>query len=278
MDIAGAIPQNAANPALVIAAALLLGALHGLEPGHSKTMIAAFVIAVRGTVAQAVLLGLSAAVSHSIVVWVLAVLALRYGNALIGEDLEPVLAIASGGLIIGVAIWIFLQTWLSRRANARLSLAAHHRSASARDPGHHHHDRDSDGHARLNEDGHARAHAADIDGRFAGGRTTTWQTILFGLSGGLIPCAAAIPVLILCLNLGKFWLGIGLVSAFSVGLAATLVAAGVAAAIGIRYASKHTRRLDALFGHAPYVSAAIIVAIGAFMIQSGLAHPHAHAS
>ncbi|MEQ1714521.1 MAG: hypothetical protein ABL907_00830, partial [Hyphomicrobium sp.] len=30
--------------------AVLLGALHGLEPGHSKTMMAAFIIAVRGTI------------------------------------------------------------------------------------------------------------------------------------------------------------------------------------------------------------------------------------
>jgi len=43
---------------LYLPTAVLLGALHGLEPGHSKTMMAAFIIAVRGTVAQAVLLGL----------------------------------------------------------------------------------------------------------------------------------------------------------------------------------------------------------------------------
>ena len=47
----------------------LLGALHGLEPGHSKTMMAAFIIAIRGTVRQAVLLGVSAAISHSAMVW-----------------------------------------------------------------------------------------------------------------------------------------------------------------------------------------------------------------
>jgi hypothetical protein len=79
MDIGAAIAQGAANPVLLVGTALLLGALHGLEPGHSKTMMAAFVIAVRGTVWQAVLLGLSAAVSHSIIVWVLALAALAYG-------------------------------------------------------------------------------------------------------------------------------------------------------------------------------------------------------
>ena len=45
------------NAWLFIPSAILLGALHGLEPGHSKTMMAAFIVAVRGTVTQAVLLG-----------------------------------------------------------------------------------------------------------------------------------------------------------------------------------------------------------------------------
>lgn len=48
------------NAWLFIPSAILLGALHGLEPGHSKTMMAAFIVAVRGTLKQAVLLGLAA--------------------------------------------------------------------------------------------------------------------------------------------------------------------------------------------------------------------------
>ena len=57
------------NAWLFIPSAILLGALHGLEPGHSKTMMAAFIVAVQGTLKQAVLLGLAATVSHTAVVW-----------------------------------------------------------------------------------------------------------------------------------------------------------------------------------------------------------------
>jgi len=60
------------NSRLFVPSAVLLGALHGLEPGHSKTMMAAFIVAIRGTVAQAALLGLSATASHTAVVWVVA--------------------------------------------------------------------------------------------------------------------------------------------------------------------------------------------------------------
>ena len=57
--------QGTAHAWLFIPSAIVLGALHGLEPGHSKTMMAAFIIAVRGTVRQAVLLGLCATLSHT---------------------------------------------------------------------------------------------------------------------------------------------------------------------------------------------------------------------
>lgn len=46
------------NAWLFVPSAILLGALHGLEPGHSKTMMAAFIVAIRGTMTQAILLGL----------------------------------------------------------------------------------------------------------------------------------------------------------------------------------------------------------------------------
>ena len=63
-----------------IPSAIALGALHGLEPGHSKTMVAAFIIAVRGTVGQAVLLGLAATLSHTAIVWAVAMGGLYFGG------------------------------------------------------------------------------------------------------------------------------------------------------------------------------------------------------
>ena len=48
-DITQLIQSGSAHAWLYIPIAILLGALHGLEPGHSKTMMAAFIIAIRGT-------------------------------------------------------------------------------------------------------------------------------------------------------------------------------------------------------------------------------------
>src|ERR1700741_4506704 len=71
-SLADLLQQGTTHAWLFVPTAILLGALHGLEPGHSKTMMAAFIIAVRGTVGQAVLLGLCATISHTAVVWVIA--------------------------------------------------------------------------------------------------------------------------------------------------------------------------------------------------------------
>ena len=88
------IQQGTANAWLFIPSAILLGALHGLEPGHSKTMMAAFIIAVRGTVTQAMLLGLSATISHTAVVWAVALSGQYFGRAWGGEATEPYFQIA----------------------------------------------------------------------------------------------------------------------------------------------------------------------------------------
>src|ERR1700741_3428042 len=91
--------QRAAHAWLFFPTAVILGALHGLEPGHSKTMMAAFIVAIRGTIGQAVLLGISAAVSHSLIIWALAALALRFGNQWNAEATEPYFQLASSIIV-----------------------------------------------------------------------------------------------------------------------------------------------------------------------------------
>src|SRR3989454_12524667 len=93
------------NAWLYIPAAVVLGALHGLEPGHSKTMMAAFIVAIRGTVKQATLLGLSATVSHTAIIWVLAFIGLRYAGQFDVETTEPYFQLATGILVMGIAVW-----------------------------------------------------------------------------------------------------------------------------------------------------------------------------
>jgi nickel/cobalt exporter len=91
--------------------AILLGALHGLEPGHSKTMMAAFIVAIRGTVKQAVLLGLAATISHTSVVWLIAFGGMYISQKFTAESAEPWFQLISAVIILGTAAWMFWRTW-----------------------------------------------------------------------------------------------------------------------------------------------------------------------
>ena len=121
-------------------------------------------------------------------------------------------------------------------------------------------------------DAHAREHASQIQHRFAGREVTTGQIILFGLTGGLIPCPASITVLLLCLQLKRIALGATLVLGFSIGLALTMVASGVIAALGVKHLSRRLSggRFSELAAKAPYFSGALILIVGLYVGWQGL--------
>ena len=121
------------------------------------------------------------------------------------------------------------------------------------------------------QDPHEKAHADEIRRRFANREATTGQIIMFGLTGGLMPCPASITVLLLCLQLKKFVLGASLVLCFSVGLALTLVMSGVIAALTVKQATKRWSGFGDLARKAPYISGAIILLVGAFVSYQGIA-------
>ena len=361
--------QTAGNAWLFVPSAILLGALHGLEPGHSKTMMAAFIVAVRGTVRQAILLALAATASHTAIVWACALVALTYGKNWSEQANEPYFQIASGGIIVGMALWMLYRTWRDQQRAKQAAAHGHHHDERRRiDTGHgvvelsifedgvpprfrlhyldaqggarparerdvvtvetvrdqgarqsfalvhrgdyfesadpipephqfvatlsighggHTHDFEtrfiehshgaSHPHEHIApnavdfEDAHQRAHSREIRERFASqGTATTGQVVVFGLTGGLLPCPAAITVLLLCLQLHRFWLGIVLVLCFSIGLALTLVLSGIAAAWGTRHVVRRWKGLDAFIQRAPYFAGILIICIGLYVGLRGL--------
>ena len=369
-DIAALIQHGSTNLWLFIPSAILLGALHGLEPGHSKTMMAAFIVAIRGSVTQAVLLGLSATISHTAVVWLIALIGLHYGSHWNMETTEPYFQVASAFLIIAIAFWMMWRTWKHKHDHDKGHSHAHGHDHSHGDESHvidtghgivkldvfednapprfrlydvskdalshytaqevsietkrpdgslqqfafatktgfmesvdeipephefsatlkishgnHNHDytvayaehvHTHDGEA-FNElastgyqDPHELAHANEIRSRFANQNITTGQIILFGLTGGLIPCPASITILLLCLQLKKVALGALLVLCFSIGLALTMVTSGIVAALSVKHISKRWSGFNALAAKAPYFSGTVITLIGLYIGYSGL--------
>lgn len=351
------------NAWLFVPSAILLGALHGLEPGHSKTMMAAFIVAIRGTMTQAVLLGLSATLSHTAVVWAVAMAGLYFGRNWNIEATEAYFQVLSAILIIAVAAWMIWRTWRNQRAahdhhhdhddakhidtghgivrlevfesgvpprfrlyhdNKRdhnwkadqirieterpdgsrqvFSFSEHdgffeseqeipepHEFVVRLSLGHGHHTHDYDvefvehdhHHAiptydELDvaapgyQDPHELAHANDIRRRFANREVTTGQIIVFGLTGGLIPCPASITVLLLCLQLKKLALGATLVLSFSIGLALTMVGSGALAALSVKHVSKRWSGFGEFARKAPYFSGGLIVLVGFYVGYQGV--------
>ena len=103
---------------------------------------------------------------------------------------------------------------------------------------------------------------------------TTPQIILFGLTGGLIPCPASITVLLLCLQLKRIALGATLVLCFSIGLALTMVMSGVLAALSVKHVSKRFSGFGQWANRAPYLSGALIVLVALYVGWTGLKALH----
>ncbi len=89
--------------------ALMLGALHALEPGHAKTLTAAYLIGIKGTKRDAFLLGLSVALTHSIVVVGISALALFIGRETFTQDVTRWLQLGSGIIVILLGLWLMIK-------------------------------------------------------------------------------------------------------------------------------------------------------------------------
>jgi nickel/cobalt exporter len=101
----------------------------------SPVMMAAFIVAIRGSVKQAVLLGLAATLSHTAVVWLVAIGGMYLGKGLDAQTTEPYFQIASSALIIAIALWMLWRTWRGERMFKFEQSDDHHHGEH--DHGHH---------------------------------------------------------------------------------------------------------------------------------------------
>jgi ABC-type nickel/cobalt efflux system permease component RcnA len=196
---------------LLLAVALGLGAVHALEPGHGKSIVAAYFVGTRGSAAQAALLGLIVAVTHSLGVLAVAALVLFGSQYFVPEDAYPWLTMLSGGmvLLLGMALLI------SRTRSSGLW----HRLQHLRRHGHHH-EHDSDHHHHS-----PPQHTPE---------RPPWKTlVLLGLVDGLIPTPSTLVVLLGAISIGRVELGLLMVVAFSTGMAVVMASISLAI-LGLR--------------------------------------------
>src|ERR1019366_5650870 len=129
-----------------------LGGLHALEPGHGKTIVAAYLVGSQGTAAHALLLGLIVTVTHTAGVYTLGLITLYASKYIVPDHLYPWLGIASGLTIA------FLGLYMLRR---RLIGHAHAH-------GDHHHGPFGHSHEHVHSHGHEHPHIHTVPGHSHG--------------------------------------------------------------------------------------------------------------
>ena len=105
--------------AVALAVAAALGAFHALEPGHGKTVVAAYLVGARGTARHALILGLIVTASHTAGVYLLGGVTFYASQYVVPERLYPWVALASGLTIAALGLSLFWRRYAGDASRAR---------------------------------------------------------------------------------------------------------------------------------------------------------------
>jgi nickel/cobalt exporter len=243
---------------LTILAAFGLGALHALEPGHGKALLAFTLVGSRATFKQAGILAAALTFAHTIAVLVLG-LVLFFAAGFATESLFTWITLLSGLAVV------LIGARALGNALKRMHQSTHHAHEAHDDHAHrdhehahdHPHDRDHD-----HDHGHSHAIPGNAPLHFP-------SAVVAAMSGGIAPCPAAIVVLLTALHLHRVGYGILLIVIFSLGLAAVLTGLGIAVVNGAAWLQRRSG-FAMVARYAPLVTATVISVIGATMLAQGL--------
>jgi nickel/cobalt exporter len=118
---------------------------------------------------------------------------------------------------------------------------------------HHHHHSHENHHGESGDHSHHHYHP----------ELSLWSNIALGISGGIVPCPKALVILLLAISLQRITLGLAIISVFSLGLAAVLIAVGIITirASDLLKSKFENRRLQFL----PLIGSVVIIGLGIFL-------------
>jgi ABC-type nickel/cobalt efflux system permease component RcnA len=239
---------------IALAVAVGLGAFHALEPGHGKTLVAAYLVGSRGTAKHAFLLGLIVTAAHTAGVYLLGAVTLYASRYIVPEQLYPWLGVVSGVMIAALGLVLLVRRYLGRDdvRHAHDHYAGHAHGAE----GHHHY-------AHRHDHEHYHHHQ--------GRQVSLRELLTLGISGGIVPCPAALVVLLSAVSLQRIGFGLLLIVAFSLGLAAVLIAVGLLMVYARQFMSRFHGEGRIVTRWLPLTSSAFIVLVGIGMTWQALA-------
>ena len=245
--------------ALVVS--FVLGGLNALTPGHGKAVVAAYLVGSKGRIIDAIFLGLVVTFTHTFSVIALGVIMLVAESYLVPEDIVPWLSLFSGILIAGIGAWL-----LAKNMKQYYSGGAHSHG--------HDHDHDADsGHQHDHDHDHGHSHSHGPGGHthshVPSERTGFWGLLSLGISGGIVPCVDALIGLLFAISLNKLTWGVIILCAFSLGLAAVLVAIGILMVMAKPLIERFTGE-GVWLKRLPIFSAAVVILLGAVLAFKAL--------
>lgn len=220
-----------------------LGALHSLEPGHGKGVITAYLISSGAKIKDAIMIGLIAALSHTLSITLLAVSTTTAIRVLVPENLTHWLQLISGIVVIYVGLNIITQRIYSRHESK--------------------HNEINDSHCHC-----CGSHCNHKHVQSTAYPNNRFNLFLTGFFTGIVPCPSALAILLAAVSTDEIPLGLGLVGAFSIGGAITMVAIAI---IVVR-ASRTIKKLERwqVVNRLALVSSCLIIFLGGAVILQSL--------
>lgn len=242
--IESTLQASEASPAftpLALLAAFILGGLHALTPGHNKTLTGTYLVGAHAQLRHAVLLGTATAFSHTASAIIIGIAALSTAGQIGSTQFLRWIGLPSGVLTVCLGLWLLRGYFIGNHKY----LHSHDHEL-----GHHHN------HSHHNS--HAHHHPAPD-------RVTLGGLVALGLMHGIVPTFDALAILLVALNVRQTGLGIGLVFAYSLGIACILIV------IGALFVRTQKMLLDnPRFGNvsrrAPAVAASVVILLGVSLV------------
>lgn len=228
--------DNRAFPVLALLAALLIGGLHTLTPGHNKILTGAFLISSNSPWRHAIFIGVATALSHTIAVIVIGSLALSTRGQQLSILYLRWLGIPTGIAVVGLGIMLVMN--------------------HLRGGGHMHIGQGTHSHGAEGEHTHE-------DDDIMPTRLTLTGLVILALIHGVVPTTDALAILLVALSLKQALLGISLIIAYSLGIAIVMSTIGI---LFLTTGEQLTTRFERQTRWLPLIGAVLVVFFGLSII------------